>query len=266
MGRLQDRIAVVTGAGSGIGQASALRFAAEGATVVVTSRSERTAAETAQMIVTAGGRAISLAVDVGDAAQVQRMVETAQTEFGRIDVLFNNAMNVDFDRAARDVDFLELDPEIFMTSMRANVLGGVLAAKFALPGMLSRGQGSIIFNSSIASLGGDVSQFTYGAAKAAVNWYVQTIAATYGQRGIRCNGILPGVVKSPAQSAWMTPELDALYLDAASATRLGRPEDIAAVALFLASDEAAYVNGALWVVDGGTTCMPPFIPALRNRA
>src|SRR3546814_349778 len=201
MGRLQDKIAVVTGAGAGIGKASAIRFAEEGATVLVTSRSETNAAETAHAIAEAGGRAISLAVDIGNADDLDRMITTAMAEFGRIDVLFNNAMNVDFDSAARDTDFLALDPEIFLTSMRTTVLGGLIAAKQALPHMLANGSGSIIFNSSIASLAGDVSQFSYGGAKAAVNWYVRAIAANYGPRGVRCNGILPGVIKTVAQSA-----------------------------------------------------------------
>src|SRR3546814_4933905 len=103
--------------------------------------------------------------------------------------------------------FLALDPEIFLTSMRTTVLGGLIAAKQALPHMLANGSGSIIFNSSIASHAGDVSQFSYGGAKAAVNWYVRAIAAHYGPRGVRCNGILPGVIKTVAGSEEHTSEL-----------------------------------------------------------
>ena len=113
------------------------------------------------------------------------------------------------------------------------------------------------------SVGRDVSHFTYGGAKATVNWYVQAIAAVYGPMGVRCNAILPGVVKSQAQSASVSAAMDAVYLNASSSTRLGQPEDIAAVALFLASDEAAYVNGALWTVDGGTTSILPYVPGKR---
>src|ERR1700704_678534 len=105
MGCLQDKVAVITGAGAGIGKASALRFAAEGARVLVTSRSEATAAQTARAITEAGGRALSLAVDVADADQIERMIDFAHTEFGRIDVLFNNAMNMDKQASARDKDF-----------------------------------------------------------------------------------------------------------------------------------------------------------------
>src|SRR3546814_15710917 len=111
--------------------------------------------------------------------------------------------------------------------------------------MLANGSGSNIFNSSIASLAGDVSQFSYGGAKAAVNWYVKAIAANYGPRGTRCNGILPGVIKTVAQSAWVTPEIDAVYLTAASSHRLGLPEDIEAGASVLALGEVGFGHGAL---------------------
>src|ERR1700749_4735557 len=117
MGRLQDKIAVVTGAGAGIGKASALRFAAEGAAALVTSRSEATAAQTALEITQAGGRALSIAVDVADGAQVEAIIDFPHAQFGRIDVLFNNAMNIDKAASARDRDFLQMDPEVFLGAM-----------------------------------------------------------------------------------------------------------------------------------------------------
>jgi NAD(P)-dependent dehydrogenase (short-subunit alcohol dehydrogenase family) len=236
MTRLLGKIAVVTGAGSGIGRASAIRFAQEGATVLVTSRSRETAAATAQAIVEAGGNALSLSVDVSKDEDVRGMIAMAQNEYGRIDILFNNAMNVDFDAAKRDNDFLEFDADIFMSSMRGHVLGGLLAAKYALPAMLENRGGSIIFNSSIASLDGPVQLWRRQGCTQLVR---QVDRSQFWRLGIRCNAILPGVVKSPSQSAWVTPEIDAVYLDAASSPRLGLPEDIAAVAAFLASDEAA---------------------------
>src|SRR3546814_17275713 len=97
-----------------------------------------------------------------------------------------------------------------------------------------------------------------------VNWEVKAVAANSGQRGVRCNGILPGVIKTVAQSAWVTPEIDAVYLNAASSPRLGLPEDIAAVASFLESDESAFVNGALWTVASGNTCLQTYVPGLST--
>jgi NAD(P)-dependent dehydrogenase (short-subunit alcohol dehydrogenase family) len=148
--------------------------------------------------------------------------------------------------------------------VRVNVLGGVLASKFAIPHMLEQGGGAILFTSSCSSLGGDVAQFSYGASKAMVNWYVQTIAATFGKRGIRCNAILPGVIETPAMKAWANEAMNAAFLELQNGPRLGVPEDIAALALFLASDEAAYINGALMRADGGMSCAVPHVQVVRN--
>jgi NAD(P)-dependent dehydrogenase (short-subunit alcohol dehydrogenase family) len=263
-GRLADKVAVVTGAGAGIGRASAIRFGREGAAVLVTSRSLDNAEATAAAIRAEGGRAESLAVDVNDLARVEAMVEVAIARFGRIDVLFNNAIGVDFDAAARDVDFLKFDPAIFVQTMQSNVLSGLVATRTALPQMLQQGSGSILFTSSVAGLEGDISQFAYGGSKATVNWYVKSIAASFGKRGIRCNAIVPGVIKTASQDAWATPESDAAYLHATNWPRLGTAEDVAGLALFLASDEAQYVNGALYTIDGGASCTTGYTPSLRT--
>ncbi|MNF50355.1 NADP-dependent 7-alpha-hydroxysteroid dehydrogenase [compost metagenome] len=148
--------------------------------------------------------------------------------------------------------------------MRVNVLGGVLACKYALPHMLAQGSGSILFTSSTSSIAGEISQFSYGASKAALNWYVQSIAATFGKRGIRCNGILPGVIRTPAMESWANEAMKAAFLDLQNVPQLGEPEDIAAMAAFLASDDAAYVNGTLMRVDGGMSCGTPMVPVVRN--
>jgi NAD(P)-dependent dehydrogenase (short-subunit alcohol dehydrogenase family) len=263
MRRLEDKVAIITGAGSGIGRASAMMFAQEGAIVVAADIRGETADEVAHSIASSGGRALSVTVDVGDEAQLKHMVETTMAEHGRIDVLHNNALLVNTDYAMRDNDFLTLDPEIFYATMRVNVMGGVLASKLVIPQMLERGGGSIIFTSSGSSLGGDVTAYSYGASKAALNWYVQAIAATYGKRGVRSNAILPGPIETPSKKAWSTPEMDAGFMEVLNAPRLGEPEDIAAMAVFLASDESKFVNGGLFRVDGGMSCTVPFIAVTR---
>lgn len=263
MARLQDKVAIITGAGSGIGRATATMFAREGAIVVAADIRGDTADAVAHEIVGGGGRALGLKVDVGEEDQLARMIATTTAEFGRVDVLHNNALLVDWDIAARDADFLKFDPEVFYATMRVNVLGGVLATKLVIPQMLSRGAGSIIFTSSGSSLGGDVTAYSYGASKAALNWYVQAIAATYGKQGIRSNAILPGPIETPSKKAWSTPEMDAGFMGVLNAPRLGEPDDIAAMAVFLASDESRFVNGALFRVDGGMSCTVPFVSVTR---
>ena len=253
MNRLKDKATLITGAGSGIGRATALRFAAEGALVAVADINVEAANTVTREIEAAGGRAITIGVDL-------RAIEA----FGRIDVLFNNAVNTAAGRKKRDVDFLEFDREVFYEIIDVNVLGGVLASKFAIPHMLRQGGGCILFTSSTSSLGGDVAQFSYGASKAMINWYVKTLATTFGKQGIRCNAILPGVIETPAMQAWASPEMQQAFLDLQNVPRLGRPEDIASLAVFLASDEAAFANGAHYLMDGGMTCSLPFAGLQRK--
>lgn len=264
MDRLKGKVCVITGAGSGIGRATAEMFAREGAKVVVTDLNGEAAETVAHDIIAAGGEALGLKVDVGEEDQLRNMIETAVREYGGIDVLHNNALFYKLDYVMRDLDFMALDPEVFYANMKVNVLGGVIASKIAIPYMLERSNGSIIFTSSGSSLGGDVTAYSYGASKAALNWYVQAIAATYGKQGIRSNAILPGPTQTPSKMAWSTPEMDAAFLEILNAPRLGEPDDMAAMAVFLASDESRFVNGALYRVDGGMSCTVPFIGVTRK--
>jgi NAD(P)-dependent dehydrogenase (short-subunit alcohol dehydrogenase family) len=263
MDRLKNKVACITGAGSGIGRATALRFAQEGARVLVTDLRGDAAEAVVAEIAALGGSAIAMAVDVGQEEQLEAMIERTVTDFGRIDILYNNAVNTS-GKGKADKDFLAFDSARFMDVVRVNVLGGVLASRMAIPHMLRQGGGSILFTSSTSSLGGDVAQFCYGGSKAMVNWYVQTIAATFGKQGIRCNGILPGVIQTPAQMAWANAAMDEAFLDLHNVPRLGLPEDIASLALFLASDEAAYINGTLMRADGGMSCTVPYVQVVRN--
>jgi NAD(P)-dependent dehydrogenase (short-subunit alcohol dehydrogenase family) len=264
MNRLKDKVCVITGAGSGIGRASAEMFGQEGATVVVTDIKSSAAEAVAQGIVKGGGQALALAVDVGEETQLRAMVDTTIAKFGRIDALFNNALMTNPDPELRDKDLLNYDPKVLYATMRVNVVGGVLASKFAIPHMLARGGGSIIFTSSGSSLGGDVTAYSYGASKAALNWFVQAFAATFGKQGIRSNAILPGPIQTPSKMAWSTPEMDEGFMEVLNSPRLGMPDDIASMAVFLASDESRFVNGALYRVDGGMSCTVPFIAVTRK--
>jgi NAD(P)-dependent dehydrogenase (short-subunit alcohol dehydrogenase family) len=264
MDRLKDKVCIITGAGSGIGRASAEMFARENAIVIVTDIHAQSAETVAHTIIEAGGRAIALAVDVGEEASLQHMIDFTKIEFGRIDVLYNNALLVNTEFALRDMDILKFDPEILYANIRINVVGGIIASKLSIPHMLAQGNGSIIFTSSGSSLGGDITAYSYGASKAMLNWYVQAFAATFGKQGIRSNAILPGPIQTPSKIAWSTPEMDEGFMEVLNSTRLGEPDDVAAMAVFLASDESRYVNGALYRVDGGMSCTVPFINVTRK--
>ena len=266
MGRLQGKVSVITGAASGIGRGSAQLFAQEGARVVVTDVNLEGAETVAHEICQAGGTAIALKVDITSHDDLLAMVETAVSTYGRIDVLFNNALYMSPRTTGRDNDFLNYNPEVFELLMRGNVLGGVMASKFAIPHMLRQGGGSIIFTSSISSLGGDVIAYTYGASKAATNVFAQSIAATFGKQGVRSNVILPGTIQTAATAGWMTPEMSDGFMELLNSPRMGLPEDVASLAVFLASDESRYINGTLIPVDGGISCMVPQIPVTRRIA
>lgn len=264
MGRLQDKTAIITGAASGIGRATALRFAKEGARVAVADINAAGAEAVAKEIGDGGGSAIALTVDAGVEAQIKTMVADTMDAFGRIDILYNNAINTAAAQSPSENDFLAFDPAVFEAIVRVNVLGGVLASKYAIPHMIRQGGGSILFTSSTSSLGGDVAQFSYGASKAMVNWYVKTIATSFGKQNVRCNGIVPGVIQTPSMLAWANDEMIAAFLKLMHVPRLGVPDDIASLALYLASDEAAYLNGGLYYAEGGMSAPLHFAQLQRD--
>lgn len=266
MGRIDGKVAVITGAASGIGRASAVRFAREGAHVVVVDINEAGANEVVKEIADDGGSAMAMAMDVGVEAEIRRMIAETVSKFGRIDVLFNNALNTAAAKLPSESDFLTFDAGVFESIVRVNVLAGVLASKYAIPHMIDQGGGSILFTSSVSAFGGDVSQYSYGASKAMVNWYVKTIATSFGKKGVRCNAIVPGIIQTPAVKGWVNAEMEAAFMQLLNSPRMGEPEDIAALALFLVSDEAFYLNGGFYFAEGGMSASLPFVQLQRDFA
>ena len=245
-GRLQGKVALVTGAGSGIGRASAERFAAEGARVAVVDL--KGAEDVAATIEAAGGEAIALGTDVADEDAVAAMAAAAIERFGRVDVLMNNAGILDDYLPAADMP----------TAVWDRVLGVNLNAQFftsraLLPQMVERGAGAIVNVASTAALNGGNGGAAYTASKHAVIGFTRQLCFDYARKGVRCNVLCPGAVETG-----MTKEIfaspDAAVMEAVESAPIGRwaqPEELAAAALFLASDEASFVNGAVYLVDGG---------------
>lgn len=250
--RFEDKVALVTGGTSGIGRATALLFAGEGAKVAITGRNEVRGRSVVEEIEEAGGRAVFLRSDVRFAADCQRAVEETLRAFGGLDILFNNA-GVYYPNTVPDSSEEEWDLTIDIC-----LKGTYLMSKFALPGMIAQGHGVIVNNASGWGLVGGGAAAAYCAAKGGVVLLTKAMAIDHGPQGIRVNCVCPGDVDTP-----MLPD-DARqrgmnwddYLAAASDRPLGRigtPEEIARAVLFLASDDSSFVTGAVLAVDGGGT-------------
>lgn len=250
--RLIDKVAVVTAAGSGIGRACAIRFAAEGAAVVVNSLHDDPLARVVAEIEAAGGKCRGIRGDLTDSDFNDSLMASAVETFGQIDILVNNG-------AARVPahDIGELTNDYLAAEFALTFDATVFAVRAALPYMIERNGGSIVNMSSYAAYGGatgSAALIAYGAAKAAVMNLTRTLAVQNGQYGIRVNSVVPAQIASPFARQWLETAakggLEA-WQRQIPLRRLGEPEEIAAVALFLASDEASFVTGADYTVDGG---------------
>jgi NAD(P)-dependent dehydrogenase (short-subunit alcohol dehydrogenase family) len=260
---LRDRVAVVTGAARGIGRASARALAVAGARVVVADLDRDGAESVAKEIRDADGEAFAVCVDVSEEETIAAMIEDTLERFGGLDILHNNAAASDMATGSRDGALVDLEVEVWDRAMAVNLRGPMLGCKHAIPVMLRRGRGSIIQTSSASGLCGDLARAAYSASKAGLDSLTRSVATQYGKQGIRCNSIAPGVVETPALAANVPPEALAAYLGSSLTPRLGKPEDIAAAVVFLASDDAAYITGQVLSVDGGLLAHHPTVAALR---
>jgi NAD(P)-dependent dehydrogenase (short-subunit alcohol dehydrogenase family) len=250
MQTLQDKIAIVTGASSGIGRASALSFAAAGAAVVVNARRRDELEQLVAEIVRTGGRAVFVAGDVADESVAQALVEAATTHFGGLDIAFNNAATLGPMGAAT-----EISPADWRRTLDVNLTSSFLAARHQIPAMLARGRGSLIFTSSfVGHTAGFPGMSAYAASKAGLVGLTQVLAAEYGPRGIRVNALLPGATDTVMSRQFAnTPEIRAHIAGLNALKRMASPEEIAQVALFLASDASSFVTGTALLADGGVS-------------
>jgi NAD(P)-dependent dehydrogenase (short-subunit alcohol dehydrogenase family) len=256
-GRLQGRVAMVTGSASGIGRATVLRLAAEGASVAVVDLDGTGAGQVVAEIEDAGGQAVAVTADVRTEAAVADAVASTTGRFGRLDILHNNAAILAPALFNRDADLVGMDASVWDTTLEVNLRGVMFGCKHALPVMLDQGSGTIVNTSSASAIAGETLRPAYSASKAAIIALTRSVATIYGRQGIRCNTILPGVIVSAENQVRMSPRMVDIWEGNCLVPRLGRPEDVAAVVAFLASDDAAYVTGQALLIDGGMSAHQP---------
>jgi NAD(P)-dependent dehydrogenase (short-subunit alcohol dehydrogenase family) len=250
--RLQDKVAVITGAGGGMGRTAAQMFATEGAKIVVAEFSEPAGRETVRLVEEAGGQATFVRTDVSAEADAKAMIEHAVATYGRVDVLYNNAgIMPEADHSVTDTAV-----DVWDQVMAVNVRGTYLGCKYAIPVMLDQGAGSVInISSFVAILGCSNPQDAYTASKGAVLALSKSLAVQFGPQGVRTNAICPGPVETPLLMDWLVKDEEAKRIRLARnpTGRFGKPEEIVYMAIYLASDESRWTNGAAMVVDGGIT-------------
>lgn len=267
MGRLDGHVAIVTGSTRGIGSATAERFAAEGAAVVVTGRSVEAGRDVERSIRAAGGEATFVPTDLAVEDDVVAMVRTATERYGKVTILVNNAAPTELMGPGRlDRRVTDLTNEGWDAILRVGLTAVIWACKYAIPEMARAGGGAVVNISSAASILGTPGLDTYTCIKGALNALTRSLAVEYAPDGIRVNGIVSGMVlTSEGAHKMMDDPVIGGATKAMHLTRLGLPADIANAALFLASDEAAFVTGALLPVDGGVTARMP-VPDISAAA
>lgn len=245
---LNGKIGIVAGGGRGIGAATAIRLADEGALVVVGDINADWASDSAAAIVKKGGRAIGVHLDGTSAESQNAIVAAAREEFGGLDFFHSNLAG----GTEGDIDALSCPEEVFDRSVAINLKSHFLATQAALPALLERGGGAMIYTSSGAASAGSAWQVAYPMTKNGIHALARHVASKWGQKGIRANVICPGLIMTEAVAQHLSDDQVSDFQKRTPSQRLGQPDDIAAAVAFLASDDGGYVNGQVWHVNGGT--------------
>lgn len=260
--RLKDKVAIVTGAGSGIGAATACAMAREGASVVAADVNADNAIAVVDEIRSTGGSAVASRTDVTQDAEVATMVKIAIDEFGRLDIIHNNAGAA---QEAIDTDVVDTPESAWRHAYDVDLMGVVLGCKHAIPEMVKTGGGSVIVTASAGPLFGSNTLIAYAAAKGAALAVTKYVATSHGRQGIRCNAIAPGLVLTPGAES-VFPSQGLLDAIARHQTLQGfiRPDDVANLAVFLASDESRYITGQTHIIDAGALTMGSAVPDVND--
>ena len=261
MGRLDSKVAIVTGSTSGIGVGIARLYAAEGAKVVVCGRRQEKGQSIVDSIVEAGGEAMYHFMDITDLESIEKLFADTAEKYGRIDILVNNAANVALKDGRVDELTIDMWDAIFQSDMR----GTFYATKCAIPYLAKNENGGSIINiGSMASCAGDLSSTAHACAKAGVDMLTKSTALQYGKQNVRCNCVRPGLIVTPENEAYVPQALKDIFLSNIMVNRYGCPEDIGNMCLYLGSDESTYVTGQVVNVDGGLNSHVPTVAQFRE--
>ena len=258
---LRGKVAIITGGANGMGEHVARTLAELGSRVVIADIDVERASRVAAEIRADGGDAVSIPTDIGDEAQVKALVERVMGDYGRIDILDNNAAALEL--TAHDPDLVQLETDILEATLKVNVMGAYFCCKHVIPRMIECGGGSIINMGSVSGVSGEGSLTAYGISKGAIMQMTRAVAAQYGKQGIRCNSVAPGLVLTENTSMWMPQHLKGVYERHSMTPYVGQPQDIANLVVFLASDQSRYLTGQIYYADGGLRAALPTLADTR---
>jgi NAD(P)-dependent dehydrogenase (short-subunit alcohol dehydrogenase family) len=248
---LEGKVAIVAGGATGIGAATAVRLAEERAAVVIGDINREAAEGVAEKIRANGGMALAMRFDISDDDSVRNLIETTVATHGGLDAIHVNA--ADLSLCARDSDAVDLPLEIFDRTIAVNLRGHLLCTRHAVPELLKRGGGAIVYTSSGAAFVGEAERVAYAISKSGLNALMRHVASRWGKEAIRSNAIAPGMVMTEGALVHIPPDVQAALIQAGRSPRLGYPDDIAGMVAFLISDDGAWINGQVISVDGGIT-------------